>query len=404
MKTKVKTFVYIATIVLIIICLFIGVKEVIKMAQIIGSNVYNPVASGSYTPAGTGSADPLGKRRKVSYDFTAVPYNTRPHSSGVTPIDRNGPLTTVSTSPEIRTTSSVSGFPEYTIPELNLNVPDYAWNPTDEQRAGWLEQATNRAGLQIDPQRASELEALENFKQNVTKQIGEINPRYTKMSLAIANIVDNTIKQDIVDELIRRGATTSGEMEKQLEGAGRFEVEQRAAVEGERNQLINALNTQEQQRGVQSADRLAELERLRGMTTSEELFQEEKYQRGTSAAEKSALFEAELAKASLEQQAQAAQYEAQYQQALFEAQMQQQEWERAQTERQFSFNQAQANYAQNQPPSAPTPYESLRNQLLEQEARWNDYIYQQAIGGGVAPTTNTSPWTPNVSTYGYGRR
>ena len=217
--------------------------------------------------------------------------------------------------------SSVAGFPTYTVPQVNLNIPDFAWNPTEEQRGSWEEQAANRAGLIIDPQRQQEIEALESFKQNVTKQIGEINPRYTKMSLAIANVVDNTIKQDIIDELIRRGATTSGEMERQLEGAGRFEVEQRGNIEGERNQLINALNLQEQQRGTQSSDRLAELERLRGMTTAEELFQEEKYQRGMTNAEKQSLFQAELSKAGLIDQQQARAYESDFQRALFEAQM-----------------------------------------------------------------------------------
>ena len=404
MKIIVKTFI----IFLLIICLItivIGFKEVSQMAQIIGSR------------GTTSSLDALRNKYKdfvprsnlvlLQESLNKKGYNPTPYTSGVIGTGNVGSpqgSSFISTAPSSSSGggissgssvgktssassgssggSSVSGFPTYQVPQVNLNIPDFNWDPTEEQRAGYLEQGSNRANLIIDPQKQAEIEALEKFKQDVTSQISNINPRYTKMSLAIANMVDNTIKQDIIDELTRRGATTSGEMERQLASAGRYEVEQRSDIEGERNQLINALNTGQQQRGELSSSRLAELERLRGMQTAEETFQEEKYQRGMSDAEKESLFGAELSQAQMINSQQAQAYESQYNKALFDAQMNQQNWERSQTERQMALSQANSAYSQG---NQADPYQdqsiALRTAQEKRDAFWDQYARDQLSGG-----------------------
>ena len=285
---------------------------------------------------------------------------------------------------------TVSGFPTYTTPQLNLNIPNFAWNPTETQRAGWQETAKTRAGLVIDPQRQAEIESLANYRNEVTSQIGEINPRMTKMSLALANIVENSMKQEIVDELIRRGATTSGELPRQLQEAGRYETEQRGAVETERNSLIGELMKGQLGRETTSEERLAELERLRGMQEASELFEQEKYERGQMMGEQQAQFGAQLSQAQLQNQIAAAQYDAAYQQKLYEAEMAQQTWERGFSQQQLELQQASQAYSQK---AQVDPYEQLKMAILEQNLKAAELENQINAGiyGGMGNYNFYSP-------------
>ena len=154
--------------------------------------------------------------------------------------------------------------PTYTPPAFNVPVPSFNWSPSAGQRDDWLSQARVRAGLVVDPQIQAVNVALQRYLQETMEQRLGYNKQFTDESLAIANIIKNTVKQGIVDSAISRGAETSGELTRQLGEAGRFETEQRLGVEGARNEVLAQLARAELAKQTETSDSLIALEALRG--------------------------------------------------------------------------------------------------------------------------------------------
>jgi len=337
-----------------------------------GRGAYSPITTGFINqPIQTTSLKPKSGRQ-VKY----IPYKSTRPTSETTPADVVTPAPVVTdTGIGVPTGTggdigipTVPGFPEYTVPDVNIAVPDLTWNPDEAMRQAWLEQARKRAALVVDPEIQAVAEALRRFKQEAEAQRAEINPRYTAESLAIANMIKNTIKQDIIDEAIRRGAETSGELPRQLAEAGRYEVEQRKAIEDERNRLLNAIAKQVLAKEQETSERQKELERIRGLREAVELSDLEKEAWNKYLTQKQSTFENQLALAQLRNAMAAAQAEQAYKNRLLQAQLAQQAWERQQAEKELALESAWQRYkmAQQTQPVQVTPREEFENALYEQ--------------------------------------
>ena len=145
-------------------------------------------------------------------------------------------------------------------------MPNINWsfNPTEQQRAGWQTQATATAGQQIDPQLQAIQAALQQYMTQGQNVRNELNPRYTNQSLSIANIIQNSVKQEAINNAIRRGAEQSGWLPSALMQAGQLEAEQRGGIEAQRNQDLNALAALETQQTQAAGQQGTMLEGVRG--------------------------------------------------------------------------------------------------------------------------------------------
>ena len=157
----------------------------------------------------------------------------------------------------------------YQMPEMeayNVNLPtiDWSFNPTTEQRGGWQTQATATAAQEIDPQLQAIATALQAYMTQGQNVRAELNPRYTNQSLAIANIIQNSVKQEAINNAIRRGAEQSGWLPSALMQAGQLETEQRGGIETQRNQDLAALAALEAQQTQAAGEQGTMLEGLRG--------------------------------------------------------------------------------------------------------------------------------------------
>ena len=157
-------------------------------------------------------------------------------------------------------------MPAYNPQPYNVNLPtiDWSFNPTEEMRGGWQTQATATAAQEIDPQLLKIKLALDQYMTQGQNTRAELNPRYTNQSLAIANIVKNTVKQEAIDNAIRRGAEQSGWLPQALMEAGQLETEQRSGIETQRNQELAALAALEAQQTQAAGEQGTMLEGLRG--------------------------------------------------------------------------------------------------------------------------------------------
>ena len=157
-------------------------------------------------------------------------------------------------------------MPAYNPQPYNVNLPtiDWSFNPTEEMRGGWQTQATATAAQEIDPQLLKIKLALDQYMTQGQNVRAELNPRYTNQSLAIANIVKNTVKQEAIDNAIRRGAEQSGWLPQALMEAGQLETEQRSGIETQRNQELAALAALEAQQTQAAGEQGTMLEGLRG--------------------------------------------------------------------------------------------------------------------------------------------
>ncbi|HUV85297.1 MAG TPA: hypothetical protein VMV86_06265, partial [Methanosarcinales archaeon] len=144
--------------------------------------------------------------------------------------------------------------------------PNINWNftQTPEQQAQQQTQATATAAQEINPQLLALKAALDQYLAQGQVQRAELNPRYTNQSLAIANIIKNTVKQEAIDQAIRRNATESGWLPSALMGAGELETQQRGDVEAQRNQDLAALAALETQQTQAAGAQSTMLEGLRG--------------------------------------------------------------------------------------------------------------------------------------------
>ena len=273
---------------------------------------------------------------------------------------------------------------------VNIDVPNFNWNPTNEQLAGWLQSGGTRANTVIDPQVQAVLQALSRFKTEAQNQQNEINPRYTDMSLALANVIKNQVYQPGVDSLIRRGAADSGALQQLGENSGKYEVEQRAAVEGERNQILNALANQVMGKEQETSDAQTALEKLRGQYTDVYAQENQNTAYNQDFQGKQSKFNADLSVGQLQNQVAAAIANQQYQQAVLAAQQQQSAFENSMSEKEFGLQQSLANYNM-RPKGASSPsdpiqdeYNRLRNGILKLEL-------DNPTGSGSNPKTYTSP-------------
>lgn len=156
--------------------------------------------------------------------------------------------------------------PAYAPQAYNVNLPqiDWSFNPTEQQRGGWNTQATATAAQEIDPQLQAIAAALQQYMTQGQNQRNELNPRYTGQSLSIANIIQNSVKQEAINNAIRRGAEQSGWLPSALMEAGKTEASMRGDIESQRNQDLNALAALEGQQTQAAGAQGTMLEGLRG--------------------------------------------------------------------------------------------------------------------------------------------
>ena len=237
---------------------------------------------------------------------------------------------------------------------VDINVPDFSWNPTVEMLKQFADMGGTRANTVIDPQVLAVLSALDRFKTEAQNQRSEINPRYTDMSLALANVIKNQVYQPGVDSLIRRGAADSGALQQLGNDAGRYEVEQRGAVERERNSILNALANQVMGKEQETSDAQTALEKLRGQYTDVYTGEEEQKAYEKDFTGKEATFNADLNVGQLKNAVAAAIANQQYQQAVLAAQERQSAFENSLSEKQFGLQQALQNY-QMRPQGSSSP-------------------------------------------------
>jgi len=291
-------------------------------------------------------------------------------------------------------------LPQYSLPEINLPIPDLNWQPTAEMLAQYLQQGQTRAATVINPQVSAVLQALQRFQTEAQNQRNEINPRYTNMSLALANVIKNQMLQPGIDNLIRRGAVESGNLDQLYENTGRYETEQRGAVESERNNILNALANQVMAKEQETSDAQTSLEGLRGKYTDVYSQEAEQTAWDRFLNEKQSTFQNQLAKAQLENAVAAAIAEQQYRAALLAQQDRQFGFESGLAEKKFGLEQALANYSMRprgvgETPTVQgqSPYEiaklremELNNQITEMTLQ----MMTEAMNAGKNKTTTTS--------------
>jgi len=184
------------------------------------------------------------------------------------------PVTTATTpaTSQIPALSAALGYsyqpysmPAYNVPQYQVNLPQIDWSfDPSVGLAGRQAQATATAAQEINPQLQAIQAALDQYLAQGQVQRAELNPRYTNQSLAIANIIKNTVKQEAIDQAIRRNATESGWLPSALMGAGELETQQRGDVEAQRNQDLAALAALETQQTQAASAQSTMLEGLRG--------------------------------------------------------------------------------------------------------------------------------------------
>ncbi len=272
---------------------------------------------------------------------------------------------------------------------VNIDVPNFNWNPNTNQLAQYLQSGTTRANTVIDPQVSAILQALSRFKTEAGNQQNEINPRYTDMSLALANVIKNQVYQPGVDQLIRRGAADSGALQQLGESAGRYETEQRAGVETERNQILNALANQVMAKGQETTDAQTALEKLRGQYT--DVYAGEEQQKGYEQFmnQNQSKFNADLQVGQLQNSVAAAIANQQYQQAVLAAQQQQSGFENQLSEKQYGLEAAMQAYNM-RPKSAASPNLSEYDLLKNQEQRLKNAVLQWQVSNPTGGNNQSS--------------
>ena len=230
----------------------------------------------------------------VSPQYPTLPQQPPPQQSGtpVTPATSQIPALSAA----LGYSYSPYQMPAFNVPQYKVNLPNIDWSftQTPEQQAQQQTQATATAAQEINPQLLALKAALDQYKAQGQVQRAELNPRYTNQSLAIANIIKNTVKQEAIDQSIRRGAETSGWLPSALMGAGELETQQRGDVEAQRNQDLAALAALETQLTQATGEQETMLEGLRGQRITTALADLENQAWGRSQQEKESQWQSAL--------------------------------------------------------------------------------------------------------------
>lgn len=274
-----------------------------------------------------------------------------------------------------------AALPDYGY-SVNIAVPSLKWQPTAEQLAQYMQQGQTRAATVVDPQIQAVLQALARFKTEATNQQNEINPRYTNMSLALANVIKNQMYQPGVNELIRRGAADSGALRQLQDKVGRYETEQRTGVEQERNSILNALANQVLGKEQETSDAQTALEKLRGQYTDVYSQEAEQTAWDRFLNETQGTFENQLAVEQLKNNVAAAIAEQQYRNAALQAQQEQAAFENSLSEKEFALQQALQNYQISRANSSSSP---TKDTTVWVDTPYGKMTYAQAYQYGFAP-------------------
>jgi hypothetical protein len=237
-------------------------------------------------------------------------------------------------------TYNYGSWPE---PQIDLNVPDFTWNPTEAMKSGWQTTAENRIALKYDPIRQQVAQNLARFGTAAAGEEAKARTQNTIQQLNFANTVKNA-RQALIDAAVRRGAETSGWLPNALMGLGQYEAGQREQMGQTFADVINNLAAQKLQKETEAADELTSLTGLSGSELLTILDELEARDRANRMAELQSTWGAQYDKAALINQVAAAQKQAQYNDALLQAQLAQQQWERGASERSFALEQQLANY------------------------------------------------------------
>ena len=232
----------------------------------------------------------------------------------------------------------------FAMPQIDLPVPDYSWNPTEEQRQKWKTIADANMALKYDPQRNDIINTLANFKTDAEKAKESAGRSNTSQQIGFANMVKNTGQQPIIDSAIRRGAETGGWLEDALSGLGQYETTQRGEMTKNYNTTIDDLVNQVLNMDTTSGKQLSDLSALQGSDLVSTLYQLENTDRTYNMDTLSKTFENKYNKAALINNIAAEVKRAEQQDALIAAQMAQQEFENNMSTQQFALTQAKSNY------------------------------------------------------------
>ncbi len=251
---------------------FLFERKVIRMA--LGS-VLAAAQGAYYTPTKRGSVA-LGSRYKPSYDIKSTSY-AKPVQPALTGGGVAQPVVQQQQALAAATGGGISAqntaLPTYNPQAYNVNLPtiDWGFTPTDLQRGDWQTQATATAGQEIDPQLQAIKAALDQYMTQGQNVRNELNPRYTSQSLSVANWIENSVKQEAIDNAVRRNATESGWLPQQLQEAGYREAGMRGDIERQRNQELSALSALEASLTQTTGEQSTMLEGLRGKRITSEL-------------------------------------------------------------------------------------------------------------------------------------
>ncbi len=305
--------------------------------------MYSKPSAGYLYPGMTAVTTP----KTYTTSFNPSAFKPVPIQSATTPINTGTVAQTYAQPVVMETGGGESGgytaLPDYGY-SVNIAVPSLKWQPTAEQLAQYMQQGQTRANTVVDPQIQAVLQALARFKTEATNQQNEINPRYTNMSLALANVIKNQMYQPGVNELIRRGAADSGALRQLQDKVGRYETEQRTGVEQERNSILNALAQQVLGKEQETTDAQTALEKLRGQYTDVYSQEAEKTAWDRFLTETQGTFENQLAVEQLKNNVAAAIADQQYRAAALQAEQEQNAFSNSLAEKEFALQQALQNY------------------------------------------------------------
>lgn len=209
-----------------------------------GLNLYKPSTTSTTQKTSSIPSTPYGSTYKPSSGSSSgivanKTYTTSGGGSGgaSTPAQTySQPVSTSSSSSGGGSSSSgSSGSSGYSV---NLKAPNLKWSPTDEMRAEWDRLSQMRAENKYTPFLTSLADELADYTRQADINKSDIQSQNTASQLGLANVVQNTMKQDIIDNAIRRGATESGWLDEMLQQAGKYEVEQRTGMQKETNKAL----------------------------------------------------------------------------------------------------------------------------------------------------------------------
>ncbi len=260
-------------------------------------------------------------------------------------------------------------------------MPDFSWNPTEAMIEAFRLYGQNVADTKINPIVGQVNRNYDRYQTQQGLAKGNINRGATQSSLAVANIVKNTLRKNAVENAIRRNATESGWLTGAIADADREEIARRSDIERARNTQLGDIDTQLTAKGVEVSDRLEELEGLRGLEQVVAMMQRESDERNQLFAEKKAKFGSDLSLAELVNAAAAAKYGAQYNTALAGLARDEFEWGKGMDEKQLALSAARSAVADPMTWMVNTT-EGFQVPLTVQQLIQAGYVGPQSSAGG----------------------